>query len=562
MGLDRRGFFSETAQALQQTISAQIPDIKQIANTNKAERLLSTGLSEYKGTWGKKQAIHLLRRTLFGVTHQNLTSFAAKSMTEAVNSILTAGTQPNPPINNYNNRNYTDPNINAGDTWVNGVFDVGANFYRIISFKGWWMEQLVKQQPNISEKMNMFWHNHFSTQTETVNHAQIVYLHHKLLRENALGNFKTLVNGVTKNAGMLIYLNGDKNSKTAPDENYARELQELFTLGKGPGSKYTEADVKAAARVLTGWRVERFGVTSYFDATRHDTSDKVFSSFYNNTTIKGKTSAAGATETDELIDMIFQQDEVAMYLCRKLYRFFVYYDIDATTEENVIKPMAAIFRNSNYEIKPVLEALFKSEHFYDELNMSCYIKTPSDFIAGLIIQFNVNVPENTHEVQYGMYNTLRAFSELLLQDLGDPPNVAGWPAYYQEPQFTELWINSDTLPKRNQFSDLLISYGYKYAGETLIIDALGFADSFANVADINKFIDDVVFLLYPFEISPNQKDYLKSVLLSGQTQDYYWTDAWNLYKTNPSNTANTNYVNLVLRSMFKYLMNLAEYQLA
>jgi uncharacterized protein (DUF1800 family) len=562
MGLDRRGFFTETAQAIQSTISDQIPDINEINDTKKADRLLSTGLSEYKGAWGKMQVMHLLRRTLYGVTQQELASFSSKTLSESVTALLTIGAQPNPPINNYNNRNYTDPNIAAGDTWVNGVYDVGANFLRVASFKGWWIKQLVDQKPNISEKMNLFWHNHFSTQTETVNHAQIIYLHHKLLRENTLGNFKTLVNEVTKNAAMLIYLNGDKNSKTAPDENYARELQELFTLGKGPGSKYTEADVKAAARVLTGWRVERFGVTSYFDATRHDTSDKVFSSFYNNTTVKGKTSTAGANETDELVDMIFQQNEVAMYLCRKLYRFFVYYEIDATTEENVIKPMATIFRNNNYEIKPVLEALFKSEHFFDELNMSCYIKTPLDFIVSLIRQYNVKVPEATHELQYGMYNTIRSYSSLLLQDIGDPPNVAGWPAYYQEPQFTELWINSDTLPRRNQLSDILISFGYKYAGETLIIDALTFANTFDNVTDINKFIDEVVFLLYPFDISKKQKDYLKSILLSGQTQDYYWTDAWNLYKTNPGNTANTNYVNLVLRSMFKYLMNLAEYQLA
>lgn len=562
MGIDRRGFFSETAQAIQSALSAQMPDINEINKKQKTERLLSTGLSEYKGVWEKKQVIHLLRRTLFGASQQDLASFSAKTLSEAVTALLTSPAQPNPPINNYNNRNYTDPNIAAGNTWVNGVYDVGANFLRVVSFKGWWIEQMVKQKPDISEKMNLFWHNHFSTQTETVNHAQIIYLHHKLLRENTLGNFKTLVNGVTKNAAMLIYLNGDKNSKTAPDENYARELQELFTLGKGPGSKYTEADVKAAAKVLTGWRVERLGVTSYFDATRHDIGDKVFSSFYNNTTIKGKSGSAGKDETDELIDMIFQQNEVAMYICRKLYRFFVYYDIDATTEENIIKPMAAIFRNNNYEIKPVLEALLKSEHFFDELNMSCYIKTPLDFVASLVRQYNVVVPETTYEVQFGMYNTLRSFGSLLLQDVGDPPNVAGWPAYYQEPQFTELWINSDTLPKRNQFSDILISFGFKYAGETLIIDALAFANSFANVADINKFIDDVVFLLYPFEISQKQKDYLKSILLSGQTQDYYWSDAWNLYKTNPGNTSNTNYVNLVLRTMFKYLMNLAEYQLA
>jgi hypothetical protein len=127
--------------------------------------------------------------------------------------------------------------------------------------------------------------------------------------------------------------------------------------------------------------------------------------------------------------------------------------------------------------------------------------------------------------------------------------------------FYELWINSDTLPKRNQLSDLLISVGYKFSGATLVIDALAFANSFSTVTDINAFIDDVIFLLYPFEITKTQKDYLKSILLSGQSADYYWTDVWNTYKSNPGNTANTNYVNGVLRLMLKAIMNLAEYQL-
>lgn len=558
MAINRRGFFTETAQAVAQQFAAP-PQLTEVQKTN---RKLTTGLSPYQGTWGKKQAIHLLRRSLFGVKQTELDTFSQMSVTDAVAALMQVGTMPDPPINNYNNRNITDAAVQPGDTWINAGYDVSVNFLRVASFKGWWYKQIVEQKPNLREKMTLFWHNLFSTETNVVNHASIIYFHHNLLRNNALGNFKSLVTAVTKNAAMLIYLNGDKNTKNAPDENYARELQELFTLGKGPDSKYTEADVKAAARVLTGWRVERTGVNAYFDPTKHDTTDKVFSSFYNGYTIKGQSGTAGAAETDELIDMIFKQNEVAKFICRELYRFFVYYDIDAATEQNVITPLADIFRNNNYEIKPVLEALFKSEHFYDEMNMACYIKPPVDFLAGLLRQYNVIVPETTLEVQFGMYNTIRSFSGLIMQELGDPPNVAGWPAYYQEPQFYELWINSDTLPKRNQVSDMLIAYGYKFSGQTLLIDALAFADSFSNVADINKFIDDVVFLLYPFAISQTQKDYLKSILLSNQSQDYYWTDAWNTYKSNPGNTANTNYVNLVLRTMLKYLMNLAEYQLA
>lgn len=557
--MDRRSFFTETARNIGEVLA--IPDINAVQDVKREQRILTTGLTPFAGTWDKKQVRHLLKRTLFGVSNQDLNNFSSLTAAQAVDALLISGTMPDPPVNNYNTRNYTDPDVPAGSTWVNAAFSPLANGLRRISFKAWWFEQIIKQDANIREKMTLFWHNHFATESDIIGSAQLLYIHHNLLREHALGNFKTLVTEVTKNAAMLIYLNGDQNSKTAPDENYARELQELFTLGKGPDSKYTEADVKAAARVLTGWRVERTGVNSYFDTNRHDTTDKIFSSFYGNKTIKGKTGTAGATETDELIDMIFLQEEVSKHICRKLYRFFIYYDIDAAAETNVIVPLAKIFRDNNYEIKPVLRALLLSEHFFDDLNKGCFIKTPTDFIAGLIKQFNLTVPEPNLETNFNMFNTLRGFSALLLQDPADPPNVAGWPAYYQEPMFYELWINSDTLPKRNQFSDLLISVGYKYSGSTLVIDALSFANSFSTVTDINQFIDDVIFLLYPFTITQTQKDYLKSILLSGQSSDYYWTDVWNTYKSNPGNTANTNYVNGVLRLMLKAIMNLAEYQL-
>lgn len=559
MKIDRRSFFTASAQNLGDILA--IPDVNQVQEVQKKQRILTTGLAPYAGTWDKKQVRHLLKRTLFGVSQQDLQNFSGMTASQVVDALLNPGSMPNPPINNYNNRNYTDPDVPAGSTWVNANYSVLANGLRRISFKAWWMEQIIKQQPNIREKMTLFWHNHFATESDIIGSSQLLYIHHNLLRQHALGNFKTLVTEVTKNAAMLIYLNGDKNTKTAPDENYARELQELFTLGKGPDSKYTEADVKAAAKVLTGWRVERTGVNSYFDSTRHDTTDKIFSSFYGNKVITGKSGTNGAQETDELIDMIFLQEEVSKHICRKLYRFFIYYDIDVATEANVIAPLAKIFRDNNYEIKPVLSALFKSEHFYDDLNKGCFIKTPMDFIAGLIRQYNLTVPETTLEIHFNMYNTLRTFGGLLLQELGDPPNVAGWSAFYQEPMFYEIWINSDTLPKRNQISDLLISVGYKFSGATLVIDALAFADTFSTVSDINAFIDDVIFLLYPFTITQTQKDYLKSILLSGQSSDYYWTDVWNTYKSNPGNTANTNYVNGVLRLMLKAIMNLAEYQL-
>ena len=188
---------------------------------------------------------------------------------------------------------------------------------------------------------------------------------------------------------MLRYLNGYVNTASAPDENYARELQELFTLGKGPAVQYTEADVRTAARVLTGWRINTTNYTSYFDATRHDTAAKVFSSFYGGKTITGKTGAAGATETDELIDMIFLKDEVSKFICRRLYRWFVYYKIDAAVELNIIEPLAKIFRDNNYEIKPVMRALLQSEHFYDVLNQGCLIKSPVDLIVGHLREFAV-----------------------------------------------------------------------------------------------------------------------------------------------------------------------------
>ena len=477
------------------------------------------------------------------------------------------GSTPAPPVNNYSINGYVDPTgVALGATWVNAAEGDGVvNAKRRTALKSWWFGLLINQQANIGEKMTMFWHNHFATETEIVQDSRFAYKYNASLRENALGNFKTLCKIITVDPAMLKYLNGYLNTKNAPDENYGRELQELFTLGKGAASQYTEADVKAAAKVLTGWRFDRTSITSFFDPTKHDTGNKQFSGFYNNTVITGKNGAGGATETDDLLNMIFAQNEVAKFLCRKIYRFFVYYDIDETVENEVISPLADIFRANNYEIKPVLDTLFKSQHFFDVLSRSCYIKTPVDMMVAYLKQFPLALPASTDYLNfYPCMTYFRAICDAMQQAIGDPPNVAGWPAFYQSPQFHELWINSDTLPKRNQFADAFVLSQIKIQGTNLKLqaDILALAASMSNPGDPNILISDTETFLLGLPMGTTQKAVVKAILLSGQSQDHYWTDAWNDYKNNPGNMAYTTIVLTRLQSFYKTIVDLAEYQLS
>jgi uncharacterized protein (DUF1800 family) len=430
------------------------------------------------------------------------------------------------------------------------------------------MGLMINQEKNIREKMTLFWHNHFSTETIVISRGIWCYQNNVTLRTHALGNFKTFVKAVTKDPGMLHYLNGYLNTKTAPDENYGRELQELFTVGKGADNAsppYTEADVKVAARVLTGWNVDGNTNTTVFNSNRHDNSNKQFSTFYNNNIITGLSGAtAGDTELDNLLSMIFNTPDVALNICRKLYRWFVYYEIDAATEANIIAPLADIFRNSNYEIAPVMNVLLKSEHFFDVLNQGCIIKSPVDNIVGLCREFSISFPQPSDITgNYFMWAYLQTNSASFQQEIGDPPSVAGWQAYYQQPQYHELWINSDTLTKRNQFSDLLNANGYTRQGRTIKIDHTVFAASMPNPGDPNRLVEDSVTYLLTIPLSQTSRDQIKrDILLSGQSTDGYWTSAWNTFINNPADMANTSIVKTRLASLYAYLMRLAEYQLS
>ena len=363
---------------------------------------------------------------------------------------------------------------------------------------------------------------------------------------------------------MLVYLNGQVNTASAPDENYGRELQELFCCGKGPDSQYTESDVKMAAKVLTGWRNDSTKFTSYFTASRHDTTTKQFSAFYQNKTIAGRTGAtAGDQEVNDLMDMIFSTNEVAKYVCRRIYRWFVYYEIDAAIEANVITPLAAIFRNSNYELKPVLNALLSSEHFFDPAIMGCQIKSPVDMVVGMCRELNVQFPPATdYASNYGLWNYLVNSVANMQQNIGDPPDVSGWKAYYQAPQFYEIWINSDTYPKRVQFTDTMCVSGYTYNSKKIIVDGIAYAQTLSNPGDPNILLNDVLKYLFRIDLSAASKAQIKKdILLGGQVTDGYWTDIWNTYISTPTNTANATLVKNRLRDLLKYCMDLSEFQL-
>ncbi len=537
---------------------------------------ITSGIAPYAGTWTDIEVIHLLKRLSFGAPREEVEYFKTLTYAQAVDELLNTTATPaslGEPLKVYTATTVdtpaTDPDwgVPVGATWVNTNTSSGTvNFYRRESLKSWWLSNMITQPRSVEEKMMLFWSTHFAIEFDTVDNARYSYGYLKLLRQYALGNFKDFTKAVTLNPAMLIYLNGYQNTKTAPDENYGRELQELFTLGKGAGSQYTESDVKAAARVLTGYQVNSSTATSFFTSSRHDTNPKVFSAFYNNTTINRPLAADGPLELDDMLTMIFNTNEVAMYICRRLYRFFVYGSISADVETNVITPLANTFRSSGYDIKPVLNQLFKSEHFFDVLQYGAMIKGGVDFTVGMVRECRINLPPKSNpQLRHRHINYLASsFLPAQEQNIGDPPNVSGWAAYYQEPVFDKAWITTDTFPKRQALVNTFVNGGgYSNGGFKMELNAVDFARRMSNPADPNVLIQDFNKYLLRRTLSQGLRDAIKQdILLTGQVTDSYWTDAWNAYISAPSNLNNYTVVNNRLKTLASYFMSkLEEYQL-
>ncbi len=557
-----------------------------------------SGLAPYTGTWAAPQIAHLLRRTTYGIRTGDIAQLQAMSMSAAVDLLLTPPPESSigMPINYYLDTDGGVFGATLGNTWYShGVLYPGFEPSRINSVRVWIMRRMWAQGLSIFDKMAFFWHNHFAIEANEIYHANRTYHYCITLNQYAMGNFKQLVRAITIEPAMLDYLNGKWNNAAAPDENYARELQELFTVGKGPDSQYTEADVQAAARVLTGYGYLnspfdsspfdqfQFGWSNYYgwvDYNLHDSGNKTFSAFYNNTVIAGIGGEGGIAELDSLLNMIFDQAEVAKFICRKLYRYFVYYDITPAIENDIISPLADIFRNNNYEILPVLSALFKSEHFYDSLNRACQIKNPLDFAIGLCREFTIPFWSGTstnffiQNWQVAVANrdrcieALRQHCENTAMSPLDPPSVSGWPAYYQEPLYYELLVNADVYSKRMELIEQLCQGGLSVAtpysspsSHLLRINFVDFAQTLSNPSDPNALVEEALSRLYAYPVEQPFKDYLKTFLLSGQTADYYWTSAWGDFAANPSNNTYRAIVSARLQGMIQYMLSQSEYML-
>lgn len=520
------------------------------------------GLEPYTGPWEQAQAAHLLRRATYCANYESINDAVSNGLENTLALLLADKPLPEAPLNYFFE---DDPNVAIGETWIDAPYSTTVNLisYRRRSLVGWTLQQVLTDGISIREKMVLFWHNHFVT--EGINDARFMYDYSNLLRTFATGNFRELTKRMTINPLMLRYLNGNQNSADAPNENYARELLELFTLGKGepagPGdyTTFTEDDVVAIAKVLTGWQDRGYfdtqgnPVSVVFRPFRHDTSTKQLSNRLGGAQI----SNGGDQEYATLIDIIFEQAAAATFICRKLYRYFVYYDISEDTEVDVIQPMAQLLVDNDFEIKPVLEALFRSAHFYEEDRRGCMIKNPIDFIITSINQFRIP-PMVSLPAQYELGVGIASFGALQLMEYYRPPNVAGWPAYYQEPSYYQLWINSVSLPQRMEYTVGLVNVGYPIAGEQLIIDPLSLVDSLQNPSNPDDLIQELATLLFPLGISAEQAVYLKTVLLPG-LPDSVWQEEYLNYSLDPTNETLAAPVRTKLRLLLSVMLTMPEY---
>jgi len=425
---------------------------------------------------------------------------------------------------------------------INDDLDEGMKVDRV---RGIWAMFLTDPQQSVHEKMVLFWHNHFVIEFDTVKNNKYDLHYLDTLEQYGIGNFKKLLRQITTEPGMLVYLNGNLNNKTLPNENYARELQELFTVGKGPDSHYNEADVKAAAKVLTGWKDDTASVSSYFDGGSHNIEDKHFSSFYNNHVIKGRSGDDGAKETDELLDLICQNNEVSKFLCRKLYRWFVHSKIDEQVEMNVIKPLSEIMIHAGYEIRPVLEALFSSNFFYEPQLIGGLFKSPTDYFIGIVRVFmdDICAREEPRQVIGG------AIAELG-QNIGNPPSVAGWPAYYEYPIFDKNWISSELLAVRSKILKALQMVGNDPVLRVIKWNFIAFADILPNPGDAKALVRDSVDFLCSVPPGNSQVSYIAGILETGVNLMQPWDQLWASYQKNRVEGEIKNEINIRLHKGF------------
>lgn len=536
-------------------------------------------LDTFTGEWNTKNARHLLKRCSFGITPNLIKESVTLGLQGTINKLFEVKSLPNPPLkyelDGTSRTEVNDPDVNYGETWVNAppIPNLPTNQEknkairaRNRSLYAWSFLKMQNSGIHIREKLTLFWHNHFVS-VNTNPHREYYYIN--TIRQNALGNFKELVKQITIDPNMLLYLIGAQNKDSAPNENYSRELLELFTIGKGAAvgngdyTNYTEDDVVQMAKVLTGWRVRGLNnvdaLTPFFSNFNHTKGDKTLSHRFSNAII----SENGEDEYKDLIDRIFEQDECSRFIMRQLYIWFVNSEITDDIETNIIVPLATIIRNNNYDIVPALKVLFASDHFFE--STFCMIKSPIDLMFSVTQSLLVDLPNSTIKEKYDYALLLYLAATDLNQSIFHHPDVAGWKAYYQEPLFYKSWINSYLLPKRLDFCRILVT------GGDLVIDSrkynipplvpvLKIASEIPNATDPNILINTLAEEMFNYAITAEQVSALKEILIPG-LPDFEWTVEYSDYLADPTNTALAFSVDKKLRDVIAVMVQMSEFQI-
>lgn len=543
-------------------------------------------LNPLEGTLDLRKAKHLLRRSTFNYSKEQLDTFVGMTASNAVNSLTTASTnalsEPYDPLPNGAPDGYW-----TSSTELPNSFD-GQTRKRAIVTAWWWHNAM--NQVSLKHKLSFFLHTCFTVGKDSgVGAATYFYDHIRLLDYYALGNIKTLAKKITLDNGMLDYLDNTQNNNNNPNENYAREYLELFTIlkgeqiGEGNYTNYTEYDIQQAAKVFSGFkkRADRSTIdpdtnipSGYNNYNRHDKTNKTFSPAFGNQVINAATNAADMTrELYDFVEMVFAQQETAKAYCRKLYRYFVKSEWDDTVETDIITPLSQILIDNDFEILPVVTTLLSSEHFYDADDgdptdniIGSIIKSPLQQLSEVCSMFSLAYPDPTTDTYRYYINFFLRFVHNIYtkaagMELYNPDSVAGYPAYYQEPSFDRIWFSSNTLIGRYKLIESLIIGRNTITPNSRIyaeLDTVTFVkNKIANPSNPITLITEISDLLYPESIDSDRINYFKTFLVDEGFPDYYWTDLWIQYINDNNDTS----VKVRLNALITAMVNAAEFQL-
>lgn len=562
-------------------------DIDRVVREKKKsiQSVVSYSLTPYTGNFGHEQQKHLLNRTMVGLCKRHLDDLENVGLEDALDLILTPELFDE-PVNNYYHQLtaadyeelYNNEDVPAGDPFINRPYTNNESgeleqfgHERYTAIVSWVNQRIYKQDTSIHWKLFIFLHNLVPTRCFDLGH-KAAFLYIKLLFEACFGSYKEFIYNVTQDPSMLDFLNLALSQKDTPDENYAREVQELFTVGKRPFAQFTENDVREIARALVGWTYDyeklvfSEGTDSHvvFEDNNHDIGDKAFSTFYNNQTIKGKSGMDGQQELQEVVDMLFNTEESGIYLCRRLYQFFVYPILTPEIESQIITPLAQVFKDNDHSLVAVLRVLLGSEHFYDAAIPNSIIKSPMDYNMGMLKELMITEGhrvywdgEELHQEQFTPNHpafldveidkttlSYNLFGQSLHwscynqgMQLFTPPNVSGWPAFYQEPVYDMFWINSSTIKSRKQaahwFRWGLWLYSYEDQGVSLKYDLHSYLSTYRNPADFEDFFNEFNERLCGAPVGSSTYITLKKELL-GNINEMHWEEYINDFLSDPT----------------------------